>query len=217
MTKNNNSSMKTVVETFIVEETQELIYDNEQLDKWNDLVTSLNLAGQTTIVKEKKSPIPFLYLKNQLVEAFNILCPVKIKIEDYSKSAIPVEILELAALSKKEQYFYAIEIWYDDKTPDPVCVGLKLASDYDPNYSSASEGWYKQWKSDRFLIGRWGDVKMSLDKILDKAKKLFVMAETSRIKNDIKEANRKLEDLEKAAEDKFGFALPETKIDGLPF
>ena len=39
--QNNSSEMKTVVETFIIEETADLIYDNEQLDKWNELVDKL--------------------------------------------------------------------------------------------------------------------------------------------------------------------------------
>jgi hypothetical protein len=55
---NNHESMKTIVETFLIEETIDLIYDNEQLDKWNKHVQELGLIGQTKIVQTDKSPIP---------------------------------------------------------------------------------------------------------------------------------------------------------------
>ncbi|MFA5234148.1 MAG: hypothetical protein WC390_07095 [Sulfurimonas sp.] len=41
----NSNEMKTIVETFIIEETAELIYDNDKLDKWNELVDTLGLQG----------------------------------------------------------------------------------------------------------------------------------------------------------------------------
>jgi len=43
--KNNSKEMKTVVETFLMEETVELTYDQEKLDKWNGLVEELGLLG----------------------------------------------------------------------------------------------------------------------------------------------------------------------------
>jgi len=46
---NNSNEMKTVVETFVVEETASLIYDNEQLDNWNSIVEELGLKGQASI------------------------------------------------------------------------------------------------------------------------------------------------------------------------
>ena len=72
---NNSASMKTVVETYIIEETQELIYDNEKLDQWNNLVAELGLTGQTKIQAKDKSPIPFLHMKSTLVNVFLQLCP----------------------------------------------------------------------------------------------------------------------------------------------
>src|SRR5688572_22578206 len=121
--ENNSSEMKTVVETFVIEETAELIYDNEKLDKWNELVGDLGLSGQTKIIKPTKSPIPFMHLKTSMKNVFEVLCPRKVAVEEYDVTPIPLEILELVALSKKEGYFTSIEIWYDEKSPDPVCVG----------------------------------------------------------------------------------------------
>ena len=53
---NNSNEMKTIVETYIIEETESLIYDNETLDKWNNYVDSLGLEGQTKIKTPKNPP-----------------------------------------------------------------------------------------------------------------------------------------------------------------
>ena len=45
MLKNNSEEMKTVVEPFVIEETQELIYDNEKLNQWNKLVSTSPVMG----------------------------------------------------------------------------------------------------------------------------------------------------------------------------
>lgn len=124
--KHNSTSMKTEVETYIIEETQELIYDNEKLDQWNDMVKQLGLTGQNKVVKTEKSPIPFLWMNQSLIKVFEELCPRKTKIEEYDKTPIPVEALSMVALSKNENYFDKIEVWYNDKSPDPALVGYKF-------------------------------------------------------------------------------------------
>ena len=62
----NSKEMKTVVETFLMEETVELTYDQEKLNKWNDLVSELGLEGQERIVEPTKSPIPFKFMDETL-------------------------------------------------------------------------------------------------------------------------------------------------------
>lgn len=222
ITKNNSASMKTVVETFIIEETQELIYDNEKLDQWNKHVQELGLTGQTKIQAKDKSPIPFLHMKQSHIAVFGQLCPCRIDIKEYDKTPIPVEILDLASLSVKEQYFNKIEIWYDDQAPDPACIGILGGwIVYDRAFSvigkPATEAEAKAFKSRtdyythqysataHYLIGRWADVKQSLEELAAKAKKLFIASEKSRIEQDIRERQRGLEDLSNAADRKFGF------------
>ena len=70
----NSEAMSTVVETFVIEETAELIYDGEALENWSNLIQELGLKGQTQIVKPEKSPIPFMHMKKGLVETMKILC-----------------------------------------------------------------------------------------------------------------------------------------------
>lgn len=219
-TKNNHQSMKTVVETFLTEETVELIYDNEQLNKWNSHVEELGLKGQTKIKQKDKSPIPFMHLKTSYKNICEQLCPRKVDVEAYDVTAIPVEILDLIALSKREMYFQKIQIWYDDKSPDPFAIGLvgKYYS-YLDGYSSSKEfDTHEEAKdyckngsnktvyfSERgfYLIGKWADVKHSWKELKEMASERFKAEKGNEYHKAIKEAKRGLEDLETEAFEKF--------------
>jgi hypothetical protein len=194
---NNSNEMNTIVETFVIEETAPLIYDNEQLDKWNELVSNMGLTGQTKIVNTTKSPVPFLFMKNSLVATFNTLCPCHTNIKDYSLTPIPVEILSLVQLSINENYFDEIQIWYDDKTLDPACIGLRYENE---EHREKKYTWYRQ----KYLIGKWGDVRRSFEELFEIAKKRFVSEKIIQLKSDIKQKERELEDVELTAERTFG-------------
>lgn len=199
--------MKTEVELFLIEETKELIYDNEKLDQWNNLVTELGLQGQTKVVKVEKSPVPFLWMNDTLQKTFTELCPRKVKIAEYDKTPIPVEVLSLVSLSIKEDYFNKIEVWYNDKNPDPAVIGFK--------YTRGNSEWERDWHAEKYLLARWSDVKASLSELTDRAKKLFVLRRTNELQTSIKQNQRELEDIELKANAEFGFANePEV---GLPF
>lgn len=206
--KNNSKSLATTVETFFIEETVDLIHDNEALDRWNERVSELQLEGQKSVVKEDKSPIPFLWMNSAIVSTFETLCPTKVDIAKYDKSPIPVELLDVVALCVKENYFNSIKVWYNEKEKDPVIVGYLAAS-------GKTSDWELNYYAQKYLIGRWADVKASIDQLVDRAKKLFIHSETINLKQEIKERQRKLEDIEFTAETKFGGAMPTT--DDLPF
>lgn len=197
---NNSASMKTVVETYIIEETQELIYDNEKLDQWNKLVGELGLTGQTKIVKPEKSPIPFLWMNQALVATFTELCPRKVLVAEYDKTPIPVEALSLVALSVKENYFEKIQVWYNDKNPDPAIVGIIKGANYDPKYPTWESGF------EYYLLARWSDVKASLVELTERARKLFLLRRSSELERIIKRYKDDIEELETEANTKFGFA-----------
>lgn len=227
----NSKEMNTIVETFIIEETSALIYDNEKLDQWNDLVKELGLQGQTKIVKPEKSPIPFMHLKTGMVNILETLCPRKVDVKNYDVTPIPVEILDLIALSKREGYFNKVQIWYDEKSKDPACIGIKLdyylyqeyvkgvpkemcinypskeeafkvAKQYMPEITeSKSIGW--ETNERYYLLGKWADVKRSFDELKEMAKKRFIEEQGNELRKKIKEAERALIDLETEAFDKF--------------
>jgi hypothetical protein len=220
--KNNSESMKTVVETFLIEETVDLIYDNEKLERWNNIVAELGLEGQKKITKGEKSPIPFMYLKECVKQIFTTLCPIKVPIREFNTTPIPLEILDLIALSEKEQYFSAIQIWYDDKKPDPVCVGivehwiLHVKGTYDvvkdsptfttkkdaENYALVNnilaEPYHYSWSDleNYYLIGKWADVKRPIEELKQIAIARYIDDKGNELKKQIKEAQRKLDDVE---------------------
>lgn len=197
--------MATVVETFYVEETTNLIHDTDALQKWNDKVSELQLEGQTAIVKDGKSPIPFLWMNESLVATFKTLCPTGIDITQYNKSPIPVELLETVSLCVKEQYFSNIQVWYNEKEKDPVIIGFVQKP------GKSLDCWDLDYYAEKYLIGRWADVKASLDNLIDRAKKLFTQSETLRLKKEVRDRQRELEDLENTVEQKFG-GMPSTPL-----
>lgn len=213
--------MKTVVETFVIEETAELIYDDDKLTQWNELVEELNLEGQTKIVSEDKSPIPFMHLKQSLVNVFETLCPRKVLVEEYNVTPIPVEILELVALSKRENHFKKIEIWYDDKSPDPACIAstgywaeishysdsnkLLEGKQYDSKQEVINAGGKHPsfYTAEKYLLGKWADVKHTFEELKKMATDRYVRQETNDLNKTIKTAQRKLDDIDTQAFDLF--------------
>lgn len=206
--------MKTVVETFIIEETQDLIYDQERLSEWSELAESLELKGQQKIAAPTKCPIPYMHMKNSLKNMFTVLCPEKVDISEYDITPIPLEILRLAKLSLNEKHFQRIQIWYDDTKPDPVCVGVTgvwTQSSYgddmkeelkDKKFNSKKEaadaGVTNFYFSDEnyYLIGRWADVKQSFKELHAIAKKRMIEDKGAKLKKKLVEAQRKLDDIE---------------------
>ena len=214
MLQNNNESMKTVVETFIVEETSNLIHDNDALKAWNEKIEELGLDGQKEVLVVKdKSPIPFMWMNDAIIATFETLCPTKVTIEKYNKTLIPIEILELVLLSRNEGYFFKIEIWYNEKEKDPVCIGFAENTE-----NKNKDSWYMDYYSKKYLIGRWADVKASLDTLTKRAREIFIAASVDSFKKSIRDFHRQIEDIETIANGKFGGAMPTTLLpDSLPF
>ncbi len=209
ITKNNSASMKTVVETYIIEETQELIYDNEKLDQWNGLIKELGLKGQEQVVKKDKSPVPFLWMNETLISVFTELCPRKVNVNEYDKTPIPVEALGMVSLSIKEGYFDKIEVWYNDKNPDPAIIAYK--------FKNGTSVWEREYYAEKYLLARWSDVKATLAELTERAKKLFVLRTSNELQDTIKRNQRALEDVEITANNRFGFAGASAGAIDLPF
>lgn len=221
-TENNNPIMKTQVETFVIEETVELIYDNEKLEQWNTQVEQLGLKGQQKIVSPEKSPIPFMFMNENTKAIFSTLCPRKVAVQEFDKTPIPVEILDLVALATRENHFQKIEIWFDEKTPDPACVGITghwgEMSWYSDSNKTITDMKFKTQKEvedaggkhasfypkDYYLLGKWADVKHSMEELKEMAKKRFIAESKAKYSQEIKAAQRNLDDLDSEAVTKFG-------------
>lgn len=142
-------------EIYLQPELEELVIDSEKRDEWMEKIVSLGLEGQLKLTKnsEKGSASPYTFMNEQMKLVFSTLCPTKAEAAKYDKSAIPLDVLSHIALCKQERYFQKLEIWYDNKSPDPVLVGHLT-----DKYSSAMH-----------IVARWGDEILPYEQLVEKA------------------------------------------------
>lgn len=138
-------------------ENQELILDEAKLAEYNQLLEELGIAIST----EKKTPNVYQYLNSAMVKQIHVLCPMHIAVDRYTKSTIPVEVLKVLQYCKDQEMFDGYSVWWDDTAPDPVLIGWKWMSEEDKerNYS---------WRTDKYLIARWGDCDMEIPELMAK-------------------------------------------------
>lgn len=171
-----------MVETFVIEDTKTLIYDNEQLDQWLEKCKFLGLENQLTLSEKDKSPIPFEFMNQSMKRVYETLCPEKVELNRYDKTPIPLEVLGLIELAKREGYFDKIEIWYDDKAPDPLAVGYKYKG---PKSES--------WNSDKYTMARWGDVLRPFNELKALAVERFTHTKRIELNRTIASSKQQLE------------------------
>lgn len=170
-----------MVQSFLVEEAKELIYDSDKIDEWKEKCNELGLTKQLDLCAEDKSPVPFEFMNTVSTRVYEQLCPMKAKVRDYDKTAIPIEVLSLIALAEKEQYFESIEIWYDDKAPDPLAVGF------------IKKG---QWQRDAYCIARWGDVLRPFEELKQMAIDSYKRITALNLQRTISQAQFQLSNIE---------------------
>jgi len=212
--------MDTVVEIFMISEVQDMTFEPEKLERWNALVSGLGLSGQQNLSKGDKSPIPYLPMNKSMVNVFETLCPRKVPAESFDQTPIPLEILEQIALSKREEYFTDIEVWYNEKSPDPVVVG-KCGYYYQSTWAkernldmdnlhfhSKKEAFEAGVKEDtsmyyndeqKYLIGKWSDMKHSFEELKTMASNRFTEEKRMSVERRIRDCKRELEDLDTEA------------------
>lgn len=213
--------LPNVIETYLMEEVTELLYQDDKLDEWKKLTAELKLSGQASTTQPEKSPVPFIPMKRNLENVFSTLCPVHVEIGNYDISPIPLEILKLISMSVKEKYFQKIEIWYDEKELDPLAIGIigywRELSWYDDSNKEIKNQEFKTKQAvldaggkhpefhykQKYLIGRWGDVKQSFKQLSERAIERYMSQEKVLYERQIKDAERKIEDLKNNAIEMF--------------
>ena len=152
--------MKTEVKIYREQETEELVLDSTQEEKYNSLMQELGIEKPN---KGQKKPSVYLPLNDFTHNCLQILCPQKSNYKNYKASTIPVEVLEVIAYCEENKLFDKLYIYSDTTDPDPVLIGENYMSDEDreKDYS---------WRMNRFLIARWGDCAFELPELVEKAK-----------------------------------------------
>lgn len=157
-------------EIFLQPELEELVLEPEKKAEWESKITELGLEGQVELTKnsDKQAASPYTFMNQQMLLVFSTICPSKAPVSKFNKSVIPIEILSHIALCKQEGYFKKLEIWYDEKNPDPILVGYVTDS-----YSSSIV----------HLVARWGDEIIPYEQLVEKAIKRYAEAFTLAVKN----------------------------------
>ncbi len=133
------------VEVFIESELQELVTDAGKTEEWRAKVEELHFEGQQSLLKNKRSPLPFPIMNNAMLNTYGILCPSKSKIEEYRRTTMPTRVLEMIGLCFHEQYFQELHVWYNEESADPILVGTHEDKEY--------------------LVARWGDELRSFSEL----------------------------------------------------
>ena len=197
----------TVVENYFNQELSDIVFEVDKLEEWKDMAEQLGMDNQLKLTKGKDSPVPFPYMNTTMIRVFEELCPRQVSYKEYDKTPIPLEIMKLIAFSIKEKHFNEIQIWYDDKSPDPVVVGLtyqwynnaKLDGKY-IYFDSREEciahpdnnGTAFKTNVNNYLIAKWGDAKRSFDELKKMAIRRFIDINSNQMQKDIKILQDKL-------------------------
>ena len=134
-----------LVETYEVEDAAQVVAEP---DEWKSKVEALGLTGQVGLCSStthaQTSAVPFQPLEGQRERIVKLCCPTSEDLESYASGVIPMRVLALVELCKKEGYFKKMRVWSDKTLPDPFLIGYK-------------ERKVQSWTvDDEFLIARWG-------------------------------------------------------------
>lgn len=173
--------MEMITQTFMQEDLQDLVTEVDDLEEWKRQVKELELDGQLHLASEDSSPIPFLPMNQSMENMFKVLCPAAEDVENFSKGTIPLKALSAIALAKQENYFNWLEIWYDDKDPDPIAVGYHGDSKY---------------SADKYLIARWGAEAADFDKLKTQATMRWMEEQRTYLEERIMNAKHNLDKID---------------------
>lgn len=144
-------------------ENEHLILDEKSLEEYHKLTKELGIPE----VKADKVPNVYQPLNSAQTRILNTLCPAVVKLESYNKSTIPVEVLQTIKFAKDMEMFDWMEVWYDDKNPDPLIVGKAYRSEKDREQKYT-------WNAYSTLVARWGDCAYEFLDLLELGKKRII-------------------------------------------
>lgn len=139
------------IQSFKNAELNNVILDLGDQDEWKNLAMTMGLDKQIQFVQQAKSPLPYPFMNQSMQNIFSTLCPTKINFMEYSKTPMPLEVLKELSFCVNEKYFTKIDIWYDDKTPDPFAIGTTTR--YNASYYETEAEFKKKSWSDKKYTG----------------------------------------------------------------
>jgi len=138
-------------------ENESLIMDEKSLSEYHSLVKKMGLSNEV----QEKTPSVYIPINNAMSKLLKAICPNTQQVEEYNKSTIPLEVLQVLDYCKQNNMYEGYEIWHAQNDPDPLLVGWKYLDDND-----RKNGYTFNQK--KYLIARWGDCALELDELLKK-------------------------------------------------
>jgi len=201
----------TIVQKYYQEENKNLVHEQKDIEKWNQLTDSLGLKGQQGQKIDDKAPIPFTKINTKMFNIIDTLCGRYEVVEKFNAETIPLEVLEMIDLCKREGYFQKLEIKWDDEKPDPFLIGF--VGYWKPYSGKGEETEYKTYQeakdngdenssiyfydTGKYLIAKWGDVSRTFEQLRDMAierYKRFTLAEKQKQIVELEADIKKLDD-----------------------
>lgn len=233
-----------MVETYFNTELEDITFEVEKLDEWKELTKELGLENQLNLTKSSNSPIPFPYMNLVMNRVYETLCPRKVDYKEYKITPIPLEVLKMIKLAVNDNHFTIIEIWYDDKTPDPVVIGKKrqfhcyyktlnngnlYIKDDKSNYidfdskqaakeycSAAGLDYLDAFEqpSSNYLIARWGDELRDFSTLKKLAIERFLDNEGGEMKKDFAKLQERINILKENTVSYFNGNIEKVEVTG---
>lgn len=173
--------MTVQVEDYFVEEATELLYDEQANDEWKQIATDLGLEGQKSLIGKNESPIPFLAMSKEQCSVYTVLLPQRQSVEKYSGSTIPLRVMRNVSLAKNADYFKSLEVWYNEREPDPILVG------------TSHDG-------KLYIVNRWGEVLDSWPELVKRAASKVSAILRAKLEKSKAEAEQSISQIESLAE-----------------
>jgi hypothetical protein len=209
----------STIKSFFNPELLNISFDQESLNDWTKLVIDMGLVKQLNLRDGKGSPIPYPYMNTTMQRVYSTLCPVSVELQEYNKTPIPLEILREISFTLREKQFTRIEIWYDDKTTDPIVVGCigkwgflsdirdsnnekvifptkQEAVDFGERHGGLIPYFYG---TEKYLIAKWGEEDKPFEELRALAMERFVSDHKAKMQAEIKTLQSKYEMLEENA------------------
>lgn len=155
------------------------------------LIETLGLDGQRSLIATKnvgdesvQARNPYRRMTAEEMAIYSTLMPNRVKLSDYRDGAIPLRVLQVAAHAQSLGFFEEIVVWCPEPGQrDPVLVGMHKAD---------------TWRSEEYVLARWGDVLESLDDLRKKAAQIIA----EKVRGTIAEVRGQLDAMEAGLEAK---------------
>jgi hypothetical protein len=161
-----------LIETYEEPEIKEESF--EQTEEALALIDALELEGQKPSEEKAEKRMPYREMKAEELFVFQVLCPVSTSLKKYSRTSLPLRVLQVAAYAKELGVFEELFVWdaADASQPDHVLVGsLKGAPSWHPKICALAR-WGESLESWPIMLKQALDIKRNqILQAIEKAKK----------------------------------------------